>query len=86
MQDRDKWVKLCSDDLKSHLEGMIDAVFGPVEKKFVHPNIYLARERARTRGVRALIYIYRETARARCSGPLRSSCTLREREKERESE
>jgi hypothetical protein len=38
MQDRDKWVKLCSDDLKSHLEGMIDAVFGPVEKKFVHPN------------------------------------------------
>ena len=26
---------MCSDDLKSHLEGMIDAVFGPVEKKWV---------------------------------------------------
>jgi len=35
MEDREKWVQMCSDDLKSHLEGMIDAVFGPVEKKWV---------------------------------------------------
>jgi len=33
--DREKWVQMCSEDLKSHLEGMIDAVFGPVEKKWV---------------------------------------------------
>jgi hypothetical protein len=29
----------------------MNAVFGPVEKKFVHPNIYLNRESARARGV-----------------------------------
>jgi hypothetical protein len=28
-------VKMCSDDLKNHLEGMIDAVFGPVEKRWI---------------------------------------------------
>mmetsp|Transcript_3203 Transcript_3203/g.7591 ORF Transcript_3203/g.7591 Transcript_3203/m.7591 type:complete len:441 (+) Transcript_3203:115-1437(+) len=33
--DREKWVEMCSTDLKDHLEGMVDAIFGPVEKRWV---------------------------------------------------
>ncbi|EKX42167.1 hypothetical protein GUITHDRAFT_74102, partial [Guillardia theta CCMP2712] len=36
MEDRsEQWVKMCSEDLKDHLEGMVDAIFGPVEKRWV---------------------------------------------------
>ena len=28
-------MRVCSEDLKSYLEGMIDAVFGPVQKRWI---------------------------------------------------
>mmetsp|Transcript_20255 Transcript_20255/g.46726 ORF Transcript_20255/g.46726 Transcript_20255/m.46726 type:complete len:425 (+) Transcript_20255:122-1396(+) len=35
MEDREEWEQMCVDDLKSYLEGMIDEIFGPVEKRWV---------------------------------------------------
>ncbi|KAJ1492550.1 hypothetical protein T484DRAFT_1601266, partial [Baffinella frigidus] len=35
MTDRDAWVPTCEADLKSHLEGMIDSIFGPVQKRWI---------------------------------------------------
>jgi hypothetical protein len=35
VQDRAEWEKMCVEDLKSYLEGMIDSIFGPVQKRWI---------------------------------------------------
>jgi len=35
MENREEWEAACIADLKDYLEGMIDAIFGPVEKRWV---------------------------------------------------
>jgi len=44
MVNRDEWVAICSRELKGDLEGMVDAVFGRVEKRWV--DAYFRRDPA----------------------------------------